>query len=105
MSPAHDHSHDNPRGHHHGAAAQHRGRLQIAFVVIALFFVAQVVVAVTTGSLALLSYAGHMLTDSVGLGLALTAIVVASLDGRERGITSGLYRLEVLAALANACLL
>jgi len=103
---AHDHAH----GHSHGAPAAGAGvkylaRLRIAFVVIALFFVVQVVVAVSTGSLALISDAGHMLTDTVGLGLALGAITVAARAGREGGRTYGLYRLEVLAALANAFLL
>jgi cobalt-zinc-cadmium efflux system protein len=101
-------SHDHGHGHAHGAVgagARHLGRLRIAFVTIALFFVVQVVVAVATGSLALLSDAGHMLTDTVGLGLALAAITVAARAGRERGRTYGLYRLEVLAALANAFLL
>ncbi|MFM8305351.1 MAG: cation diffusion facilitator family transporter [Actinomycetota bacterium] len=96
-------------GHAHGspidAGARHRGRLQLAFVAIALFFVVQVVVAVATGSLALLSDAGHMLTDTVGLGLALAAIAIAARAARDRGRTYGLYRLEVLAALANAFLL
>ncbi|MFA5884930.1 MAG: cation diffusion facilitator family transporter [Acidimicrobiia bacterium] len=103
MSHDHGHTHGGPSAH--GAGARYRGRLQVAFVVIALFFVAQLVVAVTTGSLALLSDAGHMLTDTVGLGLALVAIVVAGRAGRDRGRTYGLYRLEVLAALANAFLL
>lgn len=105
---AHDHAH---HGHTHGSAggagagARYRGRLQIAFVAIAVFFVVQLVVAFATGSLALLSDAGHMLTDTVGLGLALTAITVASRASRERSRTYGLYRLEVLAALVNAVLL
>ncbi len=106
---SHDHGHAHGSGHSHGppigAGARYRGRLLVAFVVIALFFVVQVVVAVATGSLALLSDAGHMLTDTVGLGLALAAISVAARAGRERGRTYGLYRLEVLAALANAFLL
>lgn len=102
------HDHGHPHGHAHGApgaGARYRGRLQVAFVVIALFFVLQVVVALSTGSLALLSDAGHMLTDTVGLGLALAAITIAARAGREGGRTFGLYRLEVLAALANAFLL
>ena len=102
---SHDHGHPHAGPSAQGAGARYRGRLQVAFVAIALFFVAQLVVAVATGSLALLSDAGHMLTDTVGLGLALTAIVVAGRAGRERGRTYGLYRLEVLAALANAFLL
>lgn len=105
MSHDHGHSHGHSHGPPVGAGARYRGRLLIAFVVIALFFVVQVVVAVATGSLALLSDAGHMLTDTVGLGLALAAISVAARAGRDRGRTYGLYRLEVLAALANAFLL
>ncbi len=101
MSHDHGHSHGPPVG----AGARYRGRLLIAFVVIALFFVVQVVAAIATGSLALLSDAGHMLTDTVGLGLALAAISVAARAGRDRGRTYGLYRLEVLAALTNAFLL
>jgi cobalt-zinc-cadmium efflux system protein len=56
------------------------------------------------GSLALISDAGHMLTDVVGLGMALAAIQLAS-QRRDPSHTYGLYRLEVLAALANAGLL
>jgi cobalt-zinc-cadmium efflux system protein len=102
---SHDHGHSHGAPTAQGAGARYLGRLKIAFVAIALFFVAQVVVALGTGSLALLSDAGHMLTDTVGLGLALTAIIVAARAGRDGGRTFGLYRLEVLAALANAFLL
>jgi len=97
---AHQHAHVTP-----GAGARYLGRLTIAFVVIVLFFVAQVIVAIATGSLALLSDAGHMLTDALGLGLALAAIIVAARTRQERSRTFGLYRLEVLAALVNAILL
>lgn len=58
-----------------------------------------------TGSLALLSDAGHMLTDVVGLGMALAAIHLASRAGTGHGRSFGLYRLEILAALANSVLL
>ncbi len=58
-----------------------------------------------TGSLALLGDAGHLLTDVVGLGLALGAIEAAARSRIRSGRTFGLYRLEVLAALANAVLL
>ena len=97
---AHQHAHVTP-----GAGARYLGRLTVAFVVILVFFVVQVIVAIATGSLALLSDAGHMLTDALGLGLALAAIVVASRSRQERSRTYGLYRLEVLAALVNAILL
>jgi cobalt-zinc-cadmium efflux system protein len=74
-------------------------------VVLTAFMVVEVVGGVVSGSLALLSDAGHMVTDVLGLGMALAAIRVAS-RGRERSHqTFGLYRLEILAALANAVLL
>jgi cobalt-zinc-cadmium efflux system protein len=69
------------------------------------FLLAQVVAALVTGSLALLSDAGHMATDALGLGMALAAITVASRARSDPQRTFGLYRLEILAALANAALL
>ncbi|MGQ0631147.1 MAG: cation diffusion facilitator family transporter [Sporichthyaceae bacterium] len=88
------------------AGERHRGRLALAFALTAAFLVVEVVVALATDSLALLSDAGHMLTDTAGLGLALAAITAASRASHGTGgRTFGLYRLEVLAALANAVLL
>jgi cobalt-zinc-cadmium efflux system protein len=46
-----------------------------------------------------------MLTDVIGLGMALAAIQLASRGSERRHRTFGLYRLEILAALANAVLL
>src|SRR5690606_17744152 len=54
---------------------------------------------------ALLSDAGPMLTDVGGLGMALAAIHLADTSRRGGARTFGLYRLEILAALANAVLL
>ena len=65
----------------------------------------QVVTGFVTGSLALLSDAGHMATDVLGLGMALAAIQAASHAQNHPQRTFGLYRLEILAALANAVLL
>jgi cobalt-zinc-cadmium efflux system protein len=85
--------------------------LLISFVLIASFFVVEVVAGIATGSLALLSDAGHMLTDVVGLGMALAAIHLASSYGTGEGRsparqhTFGLYRLEILAAFVNSLLL
>lgn len=61
--------------------------------------------ALATGSLALLSDAGHMFTDVLGIGMALAAITAARRAAGDPQRTFGLYRLEVLAALANAVLL
>ena len=77
------------------------------------FFVVEAIAGFATGSLALLSDAGHMLTDVIGLGMALAAIQLATRfavrgTGRGEGTSShtfGLYRLEILAAFVNALLL
>ncbi len=96
----HVHSHGSVR-----AGERHRGRLAAAFVLLAVFMVVEVVAGVLTHSLALLSDGGHMLTDVLGIGMALAAIQLASRGSDRRHRTFGLYRLEILAALANAVLL
>jgi cobalt-zinc-cadmium efflux system protein len=106
----HDHAHGQAKTHDHAhgvarAAARHKGRLLAALVVLGGATVVEVVAAFATRSLALLSDAGHMLTDVGGLGMALAAIHVADRVGADRRRTFGLYRLEILAALANAALL
>ena len=84
-------------GHHHAAD---RWRLAGALALIAGLLVAEVVVGIVAGSLALLADAGHMLTDAAALALALVAAGVAARppDGRW---TFGFRRVEILAALAN----
>jgi cobalt-zinc-cadmium efflux system protein len=57
------------------------------------------------GRLALLSDGAHMVTDVLGVGLALAAILAARQARQSPARTFGLYRAEVLAALANAVLL
>lgn len=74
-------------------------------ILVVVFMAAEVVGGLLTGSLALLSDAGHMATDALGLGMALAAMVAADQAGRSTHRTFGLYRLEILAALANAVLL
>lgn len=75
------------------------------FVLAVAFLVVEAVTAFLAGSLALLSDAAHLLTDAVGIGMALAAIRLADRAGNDRSRTFGLYRLEILAALANAVLL
>jgi cobalt-zinc-cadmium efflux system protein len=87
------------------AGRRHAGRLGTAFVITATVLVVEVVVGIVAGSLALLSDAGHMATDALGLGMALAAIHLADRGGQRNGRSFGLYRLEILAALANAGLL
>jgi len=82
-----------------------RRRLTIALVLVAGFFGVEAVAAFHSGSLALLSDAGHMLSDVAGLGMALAAMTVAAGTARKDRHTYGRYRLEMLAAAANSVLL
>ncbi|RZT85600.1 cobalt-zinc-cadmium efflux system protein [Pseudonocardia sediminis] len=94
-------------GHGHGAASAGSGRtrgLTIALALTASYMVVQVVVGLTSGSLALLSDAAHMGTDVLGLGLALAAMLLARRPAASQR-TFGNYRLEVLAAVLNGILL
>ncbi len=104
-SPDDAHGH----GHSHGvsvrAGARHTGRLWAVVAILSVFLVIEVAGALVTNSLSLLSDAGHMLTDLVGIGMALAAIHVANRRVQRSHRTFGLYRLEILAALANAVLL
>ncbi|HEX6312324.1 MAG TPA: cation diffusion facilitator family transporter, partial [Acidimicrobiia bacterium] len=101
-----NHAHDHGAGAR--AGARHLGRLRLALALTVGFLVVETAAAFLTGSLALLSDAAHMLTDAVGVGMAVAAISLANRAARsENGgaRTFGLYRLEILAALANAVLL
>lgn len=101
-----DHGHSYGAGVAPGSAAgRYRTRLRWALAIIGAFFVIELVGALITGSLALLGDAGHMLTDVVGLGMALAAIEAAARARSSPRRTFGLYRLEILAALGNALLL
>ncbi|WP_436522454.1 cation diffusion facilitator family transporter [Actinoplanes sp. HUAS TT8] len=97
-------------GHDHGtralhAGARHRGRLWWAAGLLTGFMLLEAAAAGITGSLALLSDAGHMFTDVLAIAMTLAAITAAGRAGSDSARTFGLYRLEVLAALANAALL
>jgi cobalt-zinc-cadmium efflux system protein len=75
-------------------------RLTLALVITAVYFVAEVVGGLLTNSLALLSDAGHMLSDIAALGLSLFAFQMARRPATVRR-TFGYHRLEILAALFN----
>jgi cobalt-zinc-cadmium efflux system protein len=108
--PDHPDSGHGGGGHAHSHASirsgeRHKGKLFAAFCVLAVLMVVEMAAGIITGSLALLSDAGHMLTDVLGLGMALAAIHLASRGSKRSHNTFGLYRLEILAALANSVLL
>jgi cobalt-zinc-cadmium efflux system protein len=102
VSTGHAHGHG---ASHRQTAARYKGRLLAALAVLGVVTVVEIFAGFATRSLALVSDAGHMLTDVGGLGMALAAIHVADRSSHRRGRTFGLYRLEILAALANAVVL
>ena len=104
----HDHSpaateHAHGHSHNHGAGAS-RGRLLIALCLSVTVLVAEIITALLTGSLALLADAGHMLTDVVGLGMALVAAHLSTRPATDRS-TWGMRRAEVIGAALQAGML
>ena len=92
--------------HHHdgrapGAAT---GRLSVALGLIVSFMAVEVVVGLLASSLALLSDAGHMLTDAGAIGLALLAARLARRPA-EGVFTFGMRRAEILSAQVNGATL
>ena len=93
---AHDHA-----GHHHGARAGDDGRrLAIALALILGFMAVEIPAGIIAQSLALLSDAGHMLTDAAALGFSLLALRLARRPA-QGAMTFGFKRLEILSAQAN----
>jgi cobalt-zinc-cadmium efflux system protein len=107
---AHGHSHAHGHGRHHGHPHGHgaAGRFGRAFAIGIALNVAFVIVEVIAGwradSLALLSDAGHNLSDVLSLGLAWGAAALATRKPSTR-FTYGLRGTTIMAAFANALLL
>ena len=104
----HDHSpaateHAHGHSHNHGAEVS-RGRLLIALCLSVTVLVAEIITALLTGSLALLADAGHMLTDVVGLVMALVAAHLSTRPATDRS-TWGMRRAEVIGAALQAGML
>src|SRR5262245_52992530 len=95
----HHHGHSHDHGHSH--AHQTLSGAALATIV---FAVAEAAGGWWTGSLALLSDAGHMLTDSAALGLGAMAAWMARLPPSRRH-SYGLGRAEVVAAAINAAVM
>jgi cobalt-zinc-cadmium efflux system protein len=84
--------------HTHGMARQ---SLRLAFFLTVVILIAEIVGGLLANSLALLSDAGHVITDIFALGLAWFATVQAERPANARK-TFGYHRVGILAALANA---
>jgi cobalt-zinc-cadmium efflux system protein len=65
----------------------------------------EITVGILSGSLALLSDAGHVAVDVFGVAMTLAAVHAAATTASHGRRTFGLYRVEVLTTLANALLL
>ncbi|RAS86170.1 cation diffusion facilitator family transporter [Priestia endophytica] len=87
----HDHS------HHH---TNNKKALTLSFFLISFYLVVEVIGGIMTNSLALLSDAGHMLSDAVSLGLSLFAIKMGEKKATNTK-TYGYKRFEILVAFLN----
>lgn len=100
MGAGHDHA-----GHSHDHAAGANSRmLAIALSLTTLFLLAELIGAYLFNSLALLSDAAHMFTDSAALAIALAAVKIGQRPADDVR-TFGYRRFEILAAAFNALLL
>ncbi|MEO8779487.1 MAG: cation diffusion facilitator family transporter [Rhodanobacter sp.] len=98
---SHDHGHRNDHAHAHGVARDaDRRYLTVALLLLLGFMAVEIVVGIMARSLALISDAGHMLTDVGSIGLSLVAMRLASRPARG-SYTFGLKRVEILSAQAN----
>ena len=97
----HEHAHGHDHGHGIGGKREgNTSALRWAFGITTVILVAEAVGGWLTNSLALLSDAGHMLSDAASLGLSLLAIHFAQKPA-SASKSYGYRRLEILAALAN----
>lgn len=95
----HEHGHNHT--HTHSANKQ---ALLIAFIIIASFMIVEVIGGVLTNSLALLSDAGHMLSDAISLGVGVLAFKFGE-KVANYSKTYGYKRFEILAAVFNGATL
>lgn len=96
-----DHARHDHSGHLHRIGSNANGRyLIVALGLLCGFMLAEIVLGLLAGSLALIADAGHMLTDAGAVGLALVSMRLAQ---RPPGgnLTFGLKRVEILSAQAN----
>lgn len=97
MGHNHNHGHDHAHDHSHNA---NKKTLLISFIIIASYMVVEVIGGFLTNSLALLSDAGHMLSDAISLGIALMAFTLGE-KAADYNKTYGYKRFEILAAVLN----
>ncbi|MGH3204536.1 MAG: cation diffusion facilitator family transporter [Streptosporangiaceae bacterium] len=93
--------HDAHAGHSHALGAKADSRyLRAALLLMVAFMVTEIVIAVLSKSLALISDAGHMLSDVGAIGAALWAIRISARPAAGAW-TFGWKRTEILSAAGN----
>lgn len=97
-------AHDNTSQAHNHAAGANSRMLGIALGLTTTFLIAELIGSFLFNSLALLSDAAHMFTDSAALAIALAAIKIGQKPADDAR-TFGYRRFEILAAAFNALLL
>lgn len=102
METKHNHTHSH--GGHSHTHSNNKKALTISFILITSYMLVEFIGGWLTNSLALLSDAGHMLSDSMALGLSLSAIIFGAKKATETK-TFGYKRYEILAALLNGFVL
>jgi cobalt-zinc-cadmium efflux system protein len=95
----HHHGHSHGHGHSH-AHTGNKKALFMSFLLISSFMVVEVIGGIMTNSLALLSDAGHMLSDAASLGLSFFAIKLGERKATNTK-TYGYKRFEIIAAAIN----
>ena len=101
MSRDHDHGPSHGHGHDHGISENADFRyLASALALLVAYMLGEVIVAIASHSLALLSDAGHMLTDAGAIGVAIWAMRLAARPAKGAW-TFGWKRAEILSALSN----
>lgn len=101
MTPHHIHQPAQPDTRD---SSSNQRNLLIVLAITGLVMLAEIIGGLLANSLALLSDAGHMLTDVLALGLSVLAMKFAQ-KSPTVSKTFGFYRLEILAALFNGVLL
>src|ERR687883_367128 len=83
---------------------QRARRLKIVLSLSSSYFAISIITVLATGSLALLSEAGHVLADMGGITLALFAIIYTRKPATPQR-SYGFYRMEILASFVNSVIL
>ena len=97
---AHGHGHEDHAHAHFEPGKSLSKPLLAVLIITATFAVVELVGGLVSGSLALLSDAGHMFTDILALALSLAAAIISQREATAKQ-TFGYLRAEILVALAN----